>query len=117
MLRVRSSAGAQATETRLETRLWRLAMAGICVFTASPPELAGAKAEPQETVCSGPARMFCRAICNKAAIAAPGRESGVVLGSHDCSPPAAFFMLSSGSQAPSALDAASAASWAARHRK
>jgi hypothetical protein len=38
---------------------------------------------------------------------------GAVVGSQDCSPPAALFMLSSGSQAPSPLAAASAASSAA----
>ena len=42
------------------------------------------------------------------------RGDGAVVGSHDCSPPAALFMLSSGSQAPSPLAAASAASSAAQ---
>ncbi len=45
--------------------------------------------------------------------AVPGRVRAAALRSQVCSAPAAFFMLSSGSQAPSSLAAASAASWAA----
>ena len=45
----------------------------------------------------------------------PGlRGDGALVGSQDCNPPAAFFMLSRGSQAPSPLAAASAASSAAQ---